>query len=433
MRVAIVAPFGSFADSYSLTHVVRDQARALRFYDCQVEVWVLDSFPDEQTDIKDLIVKCIPTLTFEKDVINPERVGKYNEVFRENIRRFSPDCIVAHDLIFQSYYIDFAASISILAPEFKDVLWLHYVHSVLNLFEPIDQTTELRRTLPDGHWFIYPNKSIAHECAEYFGVDESKVHSLPNPRDPRSCWGVSPDCEQIVTDYGVLFRDVVQVLPFCTTRMKHKGLEHTIELFNNLEKMGKNPLLICCNASANGEKEKQAIKTIKDMVRFDIVFTSELKPEWELGLPNKLVSELFRFSNVFCYFSIGEVCSLVLAEAQMAGCLCLLNNTVDGFKQYAGDEALWQDFDSLRKKVTYQTEVEQVVEDLITKTSKTVKSVLHGKESYQAMMQQLAVQLVERLEASYYHQTRSRAFKTYSREVHGARLLEIIARSAGDL
>jgi hypothetical protein len=131
-----------------------------------------------------------------------------------------------------------------------------------------------------------------------------------------------------------------------------KGVDKVIKIHSKLKELGYKTLLVVCNAHSNAGRDKQMIKDTyvwaadRGVLPQDLVFTSlEEPPKHENGVSPKVVSDMFRLSNVFIFPTISENCSLVLLEAMMSGNLLALNKKVPSLKEFGKDNALYFDFD----------------------------------------------------------------------------------------
>lgn len=341
MRIALLAPFDSFSSAYSLSHVVVGQAEGLFHAGHQVEIWCMDTVDPHShvtERVHEMVRPCVRIQHGTADVADPLRSATHAHDIMQALCRFKPDAVITHDVMFQSGYIDFARAIHDIAPnaECRDVSWFHYVHSV---FGPDIHTPAnwYRFRIPEGHALIYPNECHLEALAHRYAVPRSRVYACANPRDPRAFWNVLDCTASIVDKYRILTRDIVQVYPFCITRFRDKGVPELIRLFDAMT-VRADALLLLADANSNTEqaaRTRAALRTLAPRLARSLVFLSEHGPETRNSTPNSVVSELFRFSNLFVFPSRGEACPLTLAEAAMSGVHIVVNASVPALREYA--------------------------------------------------------------------------------------------------
>lgn len=404
MKVAILAPFYAFDQCYSLSHVVIDQLNALDSVGVECEMWALhdvstaDSIAEPHVSrIHGVLPRTVEVALIEDAIAN--RIGE-----------FQPTIVICHDLILQPSYAPYAQATVNLAERYTGLLlWFHYIHSVAGM------VPEHLYLLPPTHFITYPSKSLAGSIAAKYDLPADRVLHTPNVHDPRSLWNLHTQSKKMVTELKLMQKDVVQVLPFCATRMRHKGVASTIQVFESLKEMGKSVCLVCVNSSCNAPKEMQAIEQILESTSLveneDIVFTSRWNTDWNYQTPSQVVNDLFRFSDVFVFLSHGEVCSLSLIEAQLAGCICVINQGTPPLVEYSTSQTIRVRTDSFVRKVTHESR--------LTKCG----TILTGDAAKRQLMYQIAEMLVEKLDASESYQNRKYAFRRFSYEAHGLSLI----------
>ena len=120
-------------------------------------------------------------------------------------------------------------------------------------------------------------------------------------------------------------------------------MNNTLNFFNKTR-------LIVCNAHANAQPEKRLISETRvwasglNIENHELIFTSNEDTQYELGVPPKIVSDLFRISNIFIFPTVSENSSLVLLEAMLSANLLVLNKNVGTLSEHAGEHALYFDF-----------------------------------------------------------------------------------------
>ena len=396
-------------------------------------MWCFDQSNDERAianDIKDCIKPCIRPQKFEADLTNETRAAEYAEDIRKAYSQFEADAIITHDALFQSSYIDVSRAthwitVAVDGP-MKDVVWLHWLHSMVGpLVQEVNEHTKYRLTVPEGHFLVYPNEADIKNVVRRYNTERQWVFSCPNPRDPRTLWASSPVTRKLVKGLSLLERDIVQVYPVCSTRVDGKGLPVLIELFGAMKKQGRRVCLLVPNSNAGGEREKKKLLELRAgslLTEDELVFTSEiLPPEFETsGVPNKMVQELFQFSNLFLFPSLAEACPLILAEAQMAGCVCIVNANVPAMVEYTSNETLRLTLPAHARSVDYRTKGQRKVGDEWKEVD------LAGEDARKAYIEEVAGRILQRVEGDVTVQQKRTAMRTFSWESVGQRLVEIV-------
>lgn len=434
MRIALLAPFGDFASSYSLSHVVVGQAEGLRRAGHTVEIWCLDTVMPEchvTERVCNLVRPCLRTQPSVSDQTDPERTGTHAHDIFHALCRFKPDAIITHDVMFQAGYIDFARAVHDISdfPESRAVAWYHYIHSV---FGPDDHTPGnwYRYRVPQGHSLIYPNTSHVAALARRYMVPQTAVFSCPNPRDPRAFWNVLECTSDIIDRYRVLTRDIVQVYPFCITRAVDKGVPELIRLFDEMSAHA-DVLLLLADANSNTESAagvRSKLRTLAPRLGKSLVFLSEHGPETRNATPNSVVSELFRFSNLFVFPTRGEACPLVLAEAAMSGVHVVLNESVPALREYAHPGAEFVSLGSGHESVRFERRTETAS---ISPLGTRVVRRSTQQSSAPSLLKETATRVLHDVMSNPVLAARNYAFRTFSNDAVAARLGEILNGRVG--
>ena len=434
LRVALLAPFGEFSSAYSLAHVVCDQARALRRMGHEVEVWAMNTVVpgrDEiALDIAALLRPCIAPQVFVSDETHPKRTGAYADDIAREVERFRPDAVITHDCVFQCAYVDIARAIHVLQEidnRCADTLWIHYGHSAVPSPPPtFEGCQRWRRTIPRTHLVMYPNRATRDDVAAYYGVDKDRVLSCANPHDPRTLWATSETARRIIEATDLLTRDVVQVYPFCATRLQGKGVPHLIRVFDRMKARGRSVLLVLCAASANGEKEREALSRLLDgcehLTENDVYVTSLRDETMARGVPSSVVNELFRCSNVFVFPTQGEACPLILAEAMAAGCVLAVNAASPAVDEYAPVGAVRFHLPVFGGVTSYSATIRKTRRSEEGEILEETETTVTGEEAYRLVIDQIAELSLEALDACPSQQAKRAAFRTFSLEAVGGSL-----------
>lgn len=347
-KIGIFTTFYNFDKAYSLVSVVHDQlvAHVRRGY--KPVLFVLESF-NADVEIPDGVEvrKIVPQITLEpyQGLNVPEHVEQDVARVVEALKKHASDIdvMIAHDIVFIDTYLPYNLALRKAELPCK---YLHWIHSAPSPRQTLDNNLHANRyTLPPNSKLVYLNNDKTIALAEMYGTWARNVRVVHNSRDPRTFWGLDPFVNTLIDKYDLLSCDIISIYPLSTPRMiSGKQLHVVIKIHEHLRKLGYKTKLIVPNAHANGEKEKEEIKKWSSP---DVIFTSLEGEKYEHGVTSKVVSDLFRLSNVFIFPSISENCSLVLLEAMLSGNLLVLNRDCSGLQEFGGANALYFKFGNL--------------------------------------------------------------------------------------
>lgn len=366
MKIAILTCFMEFKPGYSLTGIVLDQCRMLTRHGHTVDLYVNEQFnPLDTVFPEGVVVKRAVPFSHLKDYTT---VKDLTEDHLDVARRFADmlkvelqDCpvVFTHDLIFTGWNLPYALGIKTASLEaLTDHRWIHWVHSIPSVFRDWWSIQDYG----PKHRIAYPNKSDARRVAEQFRGLDHHVEVIPHIKDIRTWFDFCPDTLKFIDDFpGVLQSDIVQILPASTDRLPQKRVNEVILLFAKLKQRGLSVCLVVTNQWASQTKAKEDVshylKVAKrnGLVPMDeVIFTSEWDGgKMELGLPQRMVRELFTLSNLFVFPTREESFGLVVPEAALAGgCLLLLNKSLDCQAEISGWTTLLADFGSYNRDFT---------------------------------------------------------------------------------
>lgn len=362
-KIFIGTTFYKIDSGYSLCAVVIDQLTALVAHGYKPVLLVLPTFKDEHLLPKGVEVrKIVPQLILEpyKGTGFPahwkEDVEKVQKLFEQNLQ----DCtdLIIHDWHFIDTYLPYIIGLREALPKLPNMKIYAWTHSGPSTRPELKDNPHANRySLPPRTKIINLNNDKVTDIAEMYGAWNKDVRVVHNSRDPRTFWGLDPLVTKIIDEYKILEADFIQIYPVSTPRMvSGKGLDKVIKLHSKLKELGYKTKLIVCNAHANAQPEKRLISETQlwaselGVSHLDLIFTSTLDKELEMGVPPKVVSDLFRIANLFIFPTISENSSLVLLEAMMSGNLLVLNREVGTLREHAGESALYFDFNYREKK-----------------------------------------------------------------------------------
>lgn len=353
--MGVFTTFYRWDTAYSITSVVRDQLVAHVKNGYTPVLFVLDTFKLDYDSLHDLpsgieVRKVIPQITLE-----PYAGLSFPENFQEDVDRIVEavrthardiDVMITHDIVFIDTYLPY--NIALVQAELP-CKYLHWIHSAPSPRPVLENNPHAARyTLPANSKLVYLNNDKTINLAEMYGTWLHNVRVVYNSRDPRTFWDLDPLVHRLIDKYELLSADIISVYPVSAPRMVDgKQVDVVIKIHEQLRALGYKTRLIVCDAHANGEAEQRAAR---ERATNDVVFTSLIPKVWEEkdgenkyyphqhGVSSKVVSDLFRLSNVFIFPTISENCSLILLEAMMAGNLLILNKDCTGLDEHAGKE-----------------------------------------------------------------------------------------------
>src|SRR3990167_2989267 len=137
-RVAVVTTFYTWSRAYSLTTVVEAQLVALVKYGYKPVLFVHDNF-DGDADVPAGVEvrKVVPRFhLFDYSAHQTpapdfnDQVKKAQDALQTNLADI--DIVIAHDLLFQSWFLPYAVAIHNIA-KVSPIKWFHWTHSVPNM------------------------------------------------------------------------------------------------------------------------------------------------------------------------------------------------------------------------------------------------------------------------------------------------------------
>ena len=375
-RIAILAPMSHWDHGYSHCSVVFDQFVMLKKYGYDVTFICLQRFKGKE-DLEAQGIKVrdvLPIFTFKDyhlgapiDENFEKNAQDVQDVLEKELKDFTH--VITHDVIFQGWFLPYNVG---LRRANVNVKWLHWIHSApslrpATLIYPYDHLYSIRR----NERLVYLNDIDRIRVAEMYGIFPDDVHVVPNSIDPRTFWDLHPLTTSLIEKYGLLNADVVATYPLSSTRMHVEGnyvenisdgknLMFAVRIMAEIKKLGYSVRYVVANAHANAPKEKETIKQVQEHATTlglspnELIFTSlEMAPAFENGVPRRVVSELFRLSNVFLFPSASENCSLVLLEAALSKNLIVLNESFLPLRAQLQSQAIYFKFGALLERLNY--------------------------------------------------------------------------------
>ena len=357
MKLAILSHFSSFQASYALHVGWLERAKMFEYFRQDCDFLVNDnckegSFPNQ----KNVLKRTNPKKNFDKRT--KFFLDQYMELLLDKHKKPKYDVVFTADMIYQAKgnFLPQNKAIRIIADEYG-INCIHWVHSGwVNPPEP-GQLKEMMKNKdheylrflrldPRFHRIVCLSNAEKMGVARQYDMPMSSVFGIHNAKDFRAFKEFDELSWKITKDLEVWNKDVVQIFPFCSSRMDAKGLDVLIEVFSGLKKEGVSICLILANANSKSHQSeidlKKGLMIQHGLVEGeDFFFTSTI-----LGntpLPRRAVADLFSISNLFAFASWRETASNVLYEAKISGNLLCLTNRVPAIMEGGGKDALYFD------------------------------------------------------------------------------------------
>lgn len=337
MRVAILSVLEDLGDALSIKRVVVDQVAQFQAAGHSVIVYVKQGFHATHG-----------TLPCIADVKLPGWMdGDHARVAREFVERFghgelaSYDAIICHDLYFLDRHMGYRQGIREMHDRVK-AKWFHWSHSV-----PRPQR-DAKGIL--GHVYIALNHEDVVGVAQMYDVPRESVEVCYNPADITDV--LSSDTAALVNAHDLLNADFLGVLPFPIGRLNQKGVDRAVGYYTGIARRGHRvKVVLCASRCDSGQKELQqweaAFAKVTDGTTCEVIWAPRSQPAWMAVTPNRVVRELMGLSNLMLWPTIGEACSLAIAEARASGgpFLVLPESRVHGMREMADEDTYlcyWQ-------------------------------------------------------------------------------------------
>lgn len=403
-RVAILSPaFNELNPGYSLTGIVLDQIEMLKKYGNEVELWVSENFNDPRrpnVPIKKIIPhsdlidyrseeQFIPEHKFKReedggvvrddengdmianpitgefisDPNHPLIASRTSDVLCENLKDI--DIVFTHDWVFTGWNLPYFMGLRDASKRkaVQHVRWLHWVHSLPNHgfdWWDIDR-------LGGAHKIISPSRCYQQRYAEAFRGFKRNVRHIPHIKDIRKlCRFVPETLEFLDANPHIMNTDVVQIYPVGSDRLGPKRVREVILILKEIKKLGFSVCLVLANQWATGKQPKENIHEYKELAFRnglspfkEVIFTSEFKPEYEVGISHEMVADLFHISNLFIFPTVSESFGLVLPEAILCGgVLPVVNNDLEVSTEITAERGLRFSFGSFNRNVDHPNEAD---------------------------------------------------------------------------
>ena len=361
--VAILTNFSSNDSAYSLNRVVQDQIKMLVKHDYKPVVIVAESpvwdKPPENYGLEGVTVKKIPNVPVQNEV-------KSDETFDQDVASLKVamgkalegvDVVFTHDVVYQPAALKHNVAARQIAKERPKMRWLHWIHSatspytLINLrqFFKDEYASILKDKFPNSFYVFFNDYSIPR-VAQNFNVELEDVKIVHHPTDICRFFRFSKEVEDVVDKFHILDADAICVYPARLDRGKQ--VEYSIEIMAALKKLGRRVCMIVVDFhSTGGDKVDYRDEMKKKAIDWglgpqDLIWTSEVRKEWNYEVPQDVVSQFMTLQNVMLMPSRSESYSLVTQEAALAGSIGVLNFDFPPFRDIFGQGPYYEKFSS---------------------------------------------------------------------------------------
>jgi glycosyltransferase involved in cell wall biosynthesis len=377
-KVALFTNFQDVNPGYSLTGIVLDQIKMLTRYGHYVDVLTsvnfnkkdLDKFPTENVTVKHVVPFAhLVDYTSVNDVSAEHKLVAQNTAAMLRKELADVDYCLAHDIIFLGWNVPYALGVQQASPDLRKVRWFHWIHSV---------PSSLRdwwniRLYGTTHRLVFPNKTEKIRVAEQFRGSPRDVKIIPHIKDIRTWYEFGQDtCDFIDAYPKILTADIVEVLPASTDRLAAKGVQDVIGIFGHIKKRGFSVCLVVANQWATGKQQKEDLQKYYKLavqagleLHEEFIFTSEWKEQVAIGIPRRMLRELFQCANLFIFPTREESFGLVVPEAALAGMYCVFNKSLSMMMEITGLNGIFFDFGSFHQQINI-TDMDGYYKDIAT-------------------------------------------------------------------
>lgn len=341
MKVAACLHFGGFQSSYALHVGWHERLRILARYGVQFDALVNEKckeglYPNQ--------VNCLPNPgTGNKSF--QERAQIFENYYKAELGKY--DVVLTADMIYQrkGNFLAMNAAMREASKELPNTWWCHWIHSGWTHRDNTLKFPEnLRYQMPPKSFLVYLNSFELGELAGMFDTDLCMCNVVHNPKDIRSFHEMDPKVWEISDILDFPNKDVIQLFPFCTTRMDAKGINGVIGITAACKRKGKNVALVLANANSKSRtaeifEKKMYMKHMGLVDRQDYLWTSDINNHKPLS--RKAVADIFRMSNLFTFLSWRETAGNVFQEAMISDVQLILNQHLPCLQEMAPRDAVF--------------------------------------------------------------------------------------------
>src|SRR3990167_4917561 len=357
-KVCIFTTFSEISEAYSLNRIVQDQLKMLLSHGYSPTVIVAESFePAGIYADSRVTLKRIPNVPVYNEVKKDESFDddvKKLEVALTNILK-DVDVVITHDVIYQNAALKHNLAARKVADGLPGLKWLHWIHSAtspvtLANLKPIfgDQYLEVITKPFPNSFYVFFNYYSVPRVAQNFGVPQEIVRVVHHPSDLQAVFGLSEDVARLVSDKKIYSADAICVYPIRLDRGKQ--VQMVIKTMAMLKEFELSVKVIIVDFHSTGGDKVTYRDELKNLAidwglnSDEIIWTSEVKEQWNVEIPHEDVMGLMRMSNVFIMPSVSESYSLITQEAGLNKCVVVLNQDFAPFRDIFGANAIYRQY-----------------------------------------------------------------------------------------
>lgn len=359
-KVAIFTTFADISEAYSLNRVVQDQIKMLVGNGYPVKVIVAETFQprgiyaDERVEI--VKIPLVPVHNeVKKDPSFDDDVTKIEQGLMLALEDAS--VVITHDVIYQNAALKHNFAARRIAEKLPQLRWLHWIHSAtspvtlaaLRSYFSDEYLNLVSKPFPNSYYVFFNHYSIPR-IAKNFGIEENIVKVVHHPSDLKDVYGLSDEIDQMCREKGIYGADAIAVYPARLDRGKQ--VEMMIKTMACMKKFDLKVRAIVVDFHSTGGDKVTYRDDLKAMAidwglnSDELIFTSEVRPDWRVEIPHSDVMGLMRIQNVFVMPSVSESYSLVAQEAGLNKSVMDFNFDFPPFRDIFGPHALYRKYSS---------------------------------------------------------------------------------------
>jgi glycosyltransferase involved in cell wall biosynthesis len=255
--------------------------------------------------------------------------GRLVDVLRPVLGRF--EHVIIHNVLTKHFNLPLTAALERLAENGgirHTLAWCHDFSwtsaSSREKLHPGFPWDLLRTPLKDVTYVTVSGRR-RRELADLLGLDPESIRLAYNGVEPRTLLGLSDKGLGLAERLGLMDSDLVLLMPVRVTRAKN--IEYALDVLAALKKLCRNPRLVLTGPPDPHDPESmryfQSLRALRDRLGVTteacFVFESGPKPGEPFIIPETLVGELYRVSDVVFMPSHREGFGMPVLEAALSG------------------------------------------------------------------------------------------------------------------
>ncbi len=358
-NIVIFTTFSEISEAYSLNRVVQDQIKMLVRNGYKPTVIVQEGFKAaEMYAHPDVTLATVPLVPCHNEVKKDPTFDEDVDSIYKKLKEVITDgtVVLTHDIVYQPACLKHNFAARKVAKEVK-ARWLHWIHSATSPvtlgalrdhFED-EYLTLIRQQFPNSYYIFFNNYSKPR-IAKNFDVSEEVVKTIHHPTDIGGFLGISKEVQEVMDRKNLLSADAICTYPIRLDRGKQ--VEMVIKTMAKLKDFDLTIRIIIVDFHSTGGDKVDYREELKQtaidygLTSDEITFTSEVREEWKVEVPNHVVRDFQLLSNVFIMPSKSESYSLITQEAALTKQVMVLNFDFPPFRDIFGDNAIFRKYSS---------------------------------------------------------------------------------------